>query len=66
MSSRFPLPVSLKEVRNYVDGEFVATGKTFNNVSPIDGTVLAPLHDAVAALVDRAVRAARRALDEGP
>ena len=66
MSPRFPLPVSLKEVRNYVDGEFVATGKTFNNVSPIDGSVLAPVHEADAALVDRAVRAARRALDEGP
>jgi aminomuconate-semialdehyde/2-hydroxymuconate-6-semialdehyde dehydrogenase len=66
VSPRFPLPVSLKEVRNYVDGEFVATGKTFNNVSPIDGSVLAPVHEADAALVDRAVRAARRALDEGP
>lgn len=64
MSAR-ELPQSLHQTRNYVDGEFVATGKTFANVSPLNGRVLAQVHEADAALVDRAVRAARRAL-EGP
>ena len=63
MTTRFPLPPTLKEIRNYVDGEFVATGKLFDNVSPLTGQRLAPVHEADAALVDRAVRAARHALD---
>ena len=65
MTTRFPLPPTLKELRNYVDGEFVATSKLFDNISPLTGRVLAPVHEADAALVDRAVRAARKALD-GP
>ena len=60
------LPESLRQTRNYVDGEFVATGKTFDNVSPLNGKVIAKVHEADAALVDRAVRAARRAVDDGP
>lgn len=65
MNHRFPLPDSLAELRNYVNGEFVATGKLFANVSPINGAVLAQVHEADAALVDRAVRSAKAALD-GP
>ncbi|MGD9944326.1 MAG: 2-hydroxymuconic semialdehyde dehydrogenase [Burkholderiaceae bacterium] len=63
MAHRFPLPPTLSSVRNYVDGEFVETGKLFDNVSPLHGGVLAKVHEADAALVDRAVRAARRAVD---
>ncbi|MCC7068512.1 MAG: 2-hydroxymuconic semialdehyde dehydrogenase [Burkholderiales bacterium] len=66
MVHRFPLPASLKSIRNYVDGEFVTTGKLFDNISPLDGQPLAQVHEADAALVDRAVRAARRAVEEGP
>ena len=66
MTERFALPPSLAETRNYVDGAFVASGRTFDNVSPLTGRVLARVHEADAALVDRAVRAARRAVDEGP
>lgn len=66
MSQAFKLPSSLDSLRNYVDGEFVETDKQFDNISPIDGSRLGKVHEADAALVDRAVRAARRALDEGP
>ena len=66
MARAFTLPSTLDALRNYVDGAFVETGKCFDNVSPIDGRVLAPVHEADAALVDRAVRAARKAVDEGP
>ncbi|QNN57272.1 2-hydroxymuconic semialdehyde dehydrogenase [Diaphorobacter ruginosibacter] len=62
---RFGLPRTLASLRNYVDGQFVETGKTFDNVSPLDGTLLAKVHEADAALVDRAVKAARKALN-GP
>ncbi len=65
MPQRFPLPPSLSTIRNYVDGEFVETGKFFDNLSPLNGKVLAQVHEADAALVDRAVRGARKALD-GP
>lgn len=65
MTRSFRLPASLDSLRNYVDGEFVATGRCFDNVSPIDGRVLAQVHEADDALVDRAVRSARRAV-EGP
>ncbi|MBN9425917.1 MAG: 2-hydroxymuconic semialdehyde dehydrogenase, partial [Burkholderiales bacterium] len=63
MAHRFSLPPTLSSLRNYVDGEFVATGKLFDNVSPLHGRVLAQVHEADAALVDRAVRAARRAVE---
>ena len=65
MTHRFPLPASLLPTRNYVQGEFVTTGKQFPNTSPIHGEVLAQVHEADAALVDRAVQAARAAL-KGP
>ena len=40
MTERFALPPSLAETRNYVDGAFVASGRTFDNVSPLTGRVL--------------------------
>ena len=50
-------------VRNFVDGEFVETEQTWTKINPVDGSPLADVHEADAALVDRAVRAARAALD---
>jgi phenylacetaldehyde dehydrogenase len=51
-----------------VDGEWVAaaSGKTFSVYNPATGTVLAQVAEADKEDVDRAVRAARRAFDEGP
>ena len=65
MSHAVPWPVSLSHTRNYVDGQFVATAKTFPNICPINGVKLADVHEADAGLVDRAVQAARKALS-GP
>ncbi len=65
MTAPFSLPPTLSSLRNYVDGEFVSTDKHFDNVSPLHGKVLAQVHEADAALVDRAVQAARKALS-GP
>ena len=50
MTERFALPPSLADTRNYVDGAFVSTGQTFDNVSPLTGRVLARVHEADAAL----------------
>lgn len=61
--AKLQLPASLRQTRNYVNGEFVETGRTFQNICPVDGSVLADVHEADAALVGRAVEGARRALE---
>ena len=55
------------EVKQFVAGEFVAgtSGKTFENRSPVDGSLIGLVHEAGKAEVDAAVTAARAALD-GP
>jgi aminomuconate-semialdehyde/2-hydroxymuconate-6-semialdehyde dehydrogenase len=53
----------MKQFLNFIAGEYVATGKTFQNRSPVDNRVLGLVHEAGAAEVDAAVRAARAALD---
>ncbi|WP_142808885.1 2-hydroxymuconic semialdehyde dehydrogenase [Tepidiphilus olei] len=55
----------MKEISNFIKGEFVATGKTFEKRSPVDGRVIALVHEAGQAEVDAAVQAARAAL-KGP
>ena len=58
-------PFATREILNYVDGAFVATGAHFDNVNPVTGEVAARVSLADQPLVDRAVAAARRAL-KGP
>ncbi|WP_370543491.1 2-hydroxymuconic semialdehyde dehydrogenase [Herbaspirillum sp. Sphag1AN] len=48
-----------------MDGQFVASSKTFRNTSPVDGSLIADVHEADAATVDAAVSAAQAAL-KGP
>jgi aminomuconate-semialdehyde/2-hydroxymuconate-6-semialdehyde dehydrogenase len=56
--------VTAAQIRNFVGGAFVeADDRCWDKINPVDGTVLARVHEADAALVDRAVRAAREALD---
>ena len=51
---------------NFIDGRFVATGKsTFENRNPVTGELVNLVAEADAAMVDDAVKAARRAL-KGP
>ncbi|OFA03484.1 2-hydroxymuconic semialdehyde dehydrogenase [Duganella phyllosphaerae] len=52
-------------LRNYVDGEFLSSDRTFLNINPVDGSVIAEVSEADQATVDRAVQAAQRALS-GP
>ena len=54
--------------RMLVDGKFVnaVSGKTFPVYNPAIGDVIAHVPEAEAEDVDRAVKAARRAFDEGP
>lgn len=52
-------------LRNYVDGAFLETPRRFDKISPVDGSRVASVCEADRALVDRAVDAARRAV-QGP
>jgi len=55
----------VKQYRNFVDGAFVEGTRTFPDLNPVDGTLVAEVHEADAALVNAAVAAARTAF-EGP
>jgi aminomuconate-semialdehyde/2-hydroxymuconate-6-semialdehyde dehydrogenase len=52
-------------LQNYIDGEFVASATTFDDLSPVDGTLVARVCEADAQAVDRAVRAAAAAQRAG-
>jgi len=53
----------MKQYLNFIGGEFVATGKTFENRAPVDNRVLGLVHEAGQREVDAAVAAAHRALE---
>lgn len=56
--------MSTTEILNFVDGEYTrgTGGKTFQNINPVDGSVIGVVYEAGREDVDRAVRAARQAL----
>lgn len=54
--------ISVKNLKNFVNGAFIETGKIFDVINPINGVVHAQAHEADQALVDQAVKAARAAL----
>lgn len=71
--SEFPVRADVRAVLSgrkqlLIDGEWTdaQSGRTFATHNPADGSVLAEVAHGEAADVDRAVRAARRAFDNGP
>ena len=54
-----------KEILNFINGEFVATDKWFDNRTPTSNAVIGQVAEAGKAEVDAAVNAARAAL-KGP
>lgn len=50
------------EIKNYIGGEFVPASNTFDDINPVDGSLVARVHEADRATVDRAVASARLAL----
>ena len=52
----------MKQFLNYINGEFVGTGKTFEKRAPVDNRVIGLVHEAGSSEVDAAVQAARVAL----
>jgi len=55
----------MKQILNFINGEFVATGKQFEKRTPLDNSLIGMVHEAGKAEVDAAVQAAQDAL-EGP
>jgi aminomuconate-semialdehyde/2-hydroxymuconate-6-semialdehyde dehydrogenase len=52
----------MKQFHNFIGGEYVATGKTFQKRAPVDNRVIGLVHEAGATDVDAAVRAAQAAM----
>ncbi len=52
----------MKQFHNFINGEFVATGKTFDNRAPVNNQVIGQVHEAGQAEVDAAVAAAHAAM----
>jgi len=55
----------MTDFRNFINGVWVATDKTFENRDPVDNRLIGRIHEAGDAEVDAAVRAAKAAL-RGP
>ncbi|KDP86478.1 betaine-aldehyde dehydrogenase [Cupriavidus sp. SK-3] len=55
----------MKEFKNFINGEWVATNRQFDDRNPVDNSLIARVHEAGQAEVDAAVAAARQAL-KGP
>ena len=55
----------MKQIKNFIGGEFVATQKWFDKRSPVDNQLIAQVAEAGRGEVDAAVKAARAAL-HGP
>lgn len=53
----------MRQIRNFVNGRFVDGIRVFDDISPVDGSVTAQVHEAGRELVDQAVSAARTALE---
>ncbi|MCH8969784.1 MAG: aldehyde dehydrogenase family protein [Planctomycetes bacterium] len=61
-------PVKVTQTKLLINGEWVdsQSGKTFDNINPATGDVIAQVAEGDAADIDLAVQAAKRAFDEGP
>jgi aminomuconate-semialdehyde/2-hydroxymuconate-6-semialdehyde dehydrogenase len=55
----------MKQILNFINGEFAASARSFDKVSPLTGRPIAKVHEAGRGEVDAAVAAARAAL-RGP
>ena len=52
----------MKQFLNFINGEFISTGKTFEKRTPVSNAVIGHVHEAGQAEVEAAVKAARAAL----
>jgi aminomuconate-semialdehyde/2-hydroxymuconate-6-semialdehyde dehydrogenase len=52
----------MKQYRNYVNGAWVESNRCFDDVNPVDGTLVAKVHEADQATVNAAIAAGRQAV----
>lgn len=52
----------MKQYRNYVNGRWVESARRFDDLNPVDGSLVAQVHEADRATVDAAIRAGHDAL----
>ncbi|MFP2768667.1 2-hydroxymuconic semialdehyde dehydrogenase [Oceanisphaera sp. KMM 10153] len=57
------MDMDTQELKHYVNGEFTSSSTHFPNTNPVDGTEIGRVWEADQATVDRAVAAARQALE---
>ena len=57
--------LKVAELKCHINGRFVGSSRQFAKINPVDGTVVAQVHEADRAMVDEAVRSAKAAL-KGP
>ncbi|MGH7003887.1 MAG: 2-hydroxymuconic semialdehyde dehydrogenase [Alphaproteobacteria bacterium] len=57
--------VNVRETLNFIDGQFIKgkVGRTFENLNPVDNSLVSRVYEAGKAEVDAAVTAAKRALE---
>lgn len=55
----------MKQYLNYIDGQFVSSEHRFNDYCPLNGRVVAQVHEADEAMVSRAILAGQRAVAAG-
>src|SRR5687767_12163225 len=60
--------VKVRQTKMLIDGKWVdsASGKTFETINPSTGDVIAKVAEGDKADVDKAVKAARKAFEQGP
>jgi len=65
---RRPAKPQIRQTQLLIDGQWTParSGKTFDTINPATEEVIAQVAEADAADVDAAVRAARKAFDDGP
>src|SRR5262249_47083265 len=63
-----PAAPAVKQTKLLIDNKWVdpVDGRSFETLNPATGEVIAPVAEAPAKDVDKAVKAARRALESGP
>ena len=68
LAPRRAVPPQIRQTQLFIDGQWVParSGKTFATLNPATEEVIAQVAEGDAADVELAVRAARRAFDEGP
>ena len=54
--------MTTKIYKNYIAGEFISSERLFDNINPVDGSLIAKVAEADSAMVNRAVMAANAAL----